>query len=144
MRQHCDVCNVRMIYVPKQGAPSSSTQTMNHAMVHAQRASTADAQIQANSSHLQGHDGQDHSGDSAPKPDHQCLQAPCAGGTKFQSALQKPRRSWADNQQRPVPTAGKSLWGMIWQRLSRLRWPRASTNEIYVFVEPFCEACQLH
>ena len=44
-----------------------------HGPADAQRASTADAQIQANSSHLQGHDGQDHSGDSAPKPDHQCL-----------------------------------------------------------------------
>ena len=33
MWRHCDVCNVRMVYVPRQGAPSSSIQAMNHSMV---------------------------------------------------------------------------------------------------------------
>ena len=33
MWRHCQVCNLRLAYVPRQGSPSSSTQAMNHAMV---------------------------------------------------------------------------------------------------------------
>jgi ribonuclease HI len=51
-----------------------------HGPADACRAPAADAQLQANSSHLQGHDGQDHSGSPAQNSDHQRLEESSAGG----------------------------------------------------------------
>ena len=30
---HCEICNLRLAYIPKKGAPSNSTQALNHEMI---------------------------------------------------------------------------------------------------------------
>ena len=30
---HCEICNLRLAYIPKKGAPSNSTQALNHVMI---------------------------------------------------------------------------------------------------------------
>lgn len=61
--QHCQVCNLRLAYVPRLGAPSSSTQSMNYNMVNRMLTELEPMMKgRTNCANMQSHDGQGDSG----------------------------------------------------------------------------------